>query len=508
MNRRVVLLSGSGAFAVVALGGGLLRQEVSRPREAPQSTHPGARKSGPPMLGMNLTPINYYSPVAFMNRLKSSGPWSRNDRPAPATPLGYPTSLGGFDYINAAAICEAGRYVLTHDGDMDVEMQDSPVVSSGHGKTVFAVDGRYPGRLIYVRAIRRPPTSMHLVKEQHVAAFAAGEIFVPEFLAQVKGFDTLRFMEWMGTNGSQVTDRYTPVDAFSYAGGVPIEVMAALARKIGAHPWICIPHKASDELARSMIATVRSGMGDGPVPYIEYSNEVWNNGGEQQHYAEQQAAAMWGAGTSGLTYYGYRAGQLAKLARGSGCRFVLGCQPVVPQGAGQVWDGVRRAGAEDRDFAGWIIAAYVNGTLTGAQATTLALAARNDVAGAIDNIIHSVEPGALSVATMAPVYAAQGKIADAHGLDLMAYEGNMHLNALPVFDAFKPTVVPFFKAIVDSPAAGRVMDANLDAFAAAGGRLACLYNLSGAATEWGDFGLGGSGGWPVIQRRLAAPDRL
>lgn len=513
-NRRTVLLTGTGALAIGALGlvackgaassrsnGDDGTADVAADDRARQRSVPAAApSSGEAALGINLSPINYWTTVAFIDRLKASSGWNTYGKPAPVDALGYPAGLGGQPLIAAMVPCEPGTYLLSHDGDMDARIQGGSLVSRSRNGSVFEVRSDAPqGRALIVDAIRKPPTFMRLINRKHAAAFAAGEIFAPEFLELITGFDTLRFMDWMQINNSKVTDNIPPVESCSYADGVPIEIMMALARRVGAHPWLCVPHLASDALMSRMIETVRKAGDGGKAPYLEYSNEVWNWGFDQARHAQREAKARWGEATPGDVYYGYRAGQVARLARGSGCRVVLGCQTVSPHRAEAVWDGVRRAGATDADFAAWIIAAYVNGTLTDAQGPTLALAAKNDVDGAIDNLLHANGSGAMSVDTMAAVYAQQGTIARAHGLKLLAYESNLHLNVAPAFTAQQALVTPFFMAIVRSPASAKVTAANLAAFAAAGGSLACLYNLSS-----GVFDLLGSGSWDLIKKRAAS----
>lgn len=502
MDRRALLFGGAGTIAAAA-GAWKLGVETG----TAQSAHPARTPPvADPALGINLTPISYWNPVAFIDRLKASSPWGASGKPVPADPRGYPLGMNGQPSIGAMLPCEAGQYILLHDGDIDVRLQGGKQTSAKPGRVEFeARDAFAGGRMLIITAMRRLPTFMHFVRRQDEATFAAGEMFAPEFLAQIQGFDTLRFMDWLRTNGSQVIENFTSADSLSFANGVPLEVALMLANKIGAHPWICLPHLASDALVARTVATLKASRG--LAPWLEYSNEVWNQGFEQARHADRQAKALWGAGASGAIFYGYRAGQIGIAARGSGVRMVLGTQTVVPARASGVWDGVARAGAVDRDFAGWIVAAYVSGTLTQAVGPTLGLASRNDVAGGIDNLLHADTPGAMSVATMAKVYAEQGNIAAAHGLRLLAYEANVHLNTLPVFAAQKAQVGAFMQAIVASPASARVLEANLEAFGAAGGDLACLFNLSSAPGDYGDFGLVGSGSWGAIRRRLAGRER-
>lgn len=525
MDRRTILLAGAaasaaGAWKLVAgrgLGGAPhagtpASREIAHATSGVDTTTPTTGNAAPasaadPVLGINLTPINYWLPVAFIDRLKASIPWATGATPAPMSDLGYPAGMNGPHPVTTMIPCEEGRYVLTHDGDMDVRVQGATLVArSADGARIYEVRGKIgtnASRQLIIDAIRKPPTFMHFIRQKDAAAFAAGEIFAPEFLAQLKGFDTLRFMDWIRVNSSTVTNAFPPERSCSYVSGVPMEVMLALAKKVDAHPWLCVPHLASDAFIDEIIGTLRKAAVNGRAPYLEYSNEVWNLGFEQARYAQQEAVTRWGTGTPGGVFYGYRAGQIAQRARGAGIRMVLGAQTATPARADAVWDGVRRSGATDRDFAGWIIATYITGTLTRKLGPTPALAAQGDIAGAIDNLLHASETGAMSVDTMRAVYTRHGEIARAHGLKLMAYEGNLHLNPIPAFADKQQLVKPFFEAITRSPDSAVVMQQNLAAFAAAGGSLACLYNLSSGPGNGGFFGVVDSGSWNFIRQRLA-----
>lgn len=517
IDRRLLLIGGAGVAATAAWsltigkgtspGGLAVKSNAVADSAAASSTGTTAAVAGAgnapagalPSLGINLTPINYWTSVAFIDRFKAAAGWDTHGVPAPVNALGYPTGLGDQRMISTMLPCEAGTYLLSHNGDMDVRIQGGTLVARRRDSIVYDVRGpAATGRAVIIDAIRKAPTFMRLINQKDAGAFASGEIFAPEFVAQIKGFDTLRFMDWMRTNGSKVTDSFPAVDSFSYAGGVPVETMLALANKIGARPWLCVPHLASDALVSRMLDAMRGAGG-----YLEYSNEVWNLGFEQGRYAQREAATRWGGSTPSGTFYGYRAGQIARLARGSGVRVVLGAQTVTPERDSTIWDGARRAGAADGDFAGWIIATYVAGTLTDARGPTMALAGQNDLGKGIDNLLHATGPGAMSVDTMRTIYARQGDIARAHGLPLLAYEGNLHLNPIPTFAAQQALVKPFFEAITRSPASAAVMEANLAAFAAAGGSLACLYNLSSGPGNGGFFGLVDSGSWSFVEKQRA-----
>jgi len=498
MDRRTLLVSASAGLA----GLGMVRLA--------NAMEPKSYRI--PALGINPTQISYFTPSPFIDRLKaSSGQWSAQgvSTPLPLNEAGYPTSMGGAGIVLIMVSLDPvsngapKNYELTYDGDATFELQFAQIVSSRRGKIVFRFAGpNMAVGLIYRSIGRQPPTKITLVRQDHAALFAAGEIFTPEFLQQVSGFDTLRFMDWLAANGNTLTDSFRPVSSLTYASGVPLEIVIALANKTGASPWVTIPHLATDAFVKDIIAKLKSGLRPGIVPTLEYSNEVWNLGFPQARYATEQASQRWGAGTSGQVFYGYRSGEIAKLARGSGVRVALGCQTMVPARAADVWRGVELSGATNRDFSDWIIATYVNGTLTQKPGPTDQLMASNDIAGAIDNIVNSADPKASSVRTMRPIYAAHGAIAASHGLRLTAYEGNLHLNAVPYYASELARAVAFFDAIEKDPGSVAILQANLDAFAAAGGKLACLYNLSSAASGFGNFGLVDKPAWTFIRQHL------
>ena len=459
-------------------------------------------------LGINVSPINYYSSCPFIDRMKTSTDWTAQGLPLGTTPsekftddLGCPTHLpAGAKMIATYVSLEATQdkpqlYELTFDGELTAQLLFATIVKSEPGRITFSYTGKGLFATVIIRSITRPPQFLRLAQVEEAALLAQGEIFRPSFLSKLKGFSTIRFMDWMRTNGSAFTDTFPAADVFSYAKCVPLEIMLALCKQVGARGWFNVPHLASAQLIDAMIGQIK---GTGHHHILEPSNEVWNRGFAQAKYAIAHGD---GDGT-GRRWYGVFAARVAIAARGSGLKVVLGWQTVTPERSTAVWNAVYATGARDADFGGWIIAAYINGTLTASTGPMLDLAAHGDIDGALDNIQHSTAVGSTSVDVMARIYQAQGDIARAHRLPLMAYEGNFHLNAIPYFASQQNLVVPFVSAIQMDPRAALVMRANLDAFEAAGGEEAVLYNLETPASGGGFFGLYGTGSWSEVQRRI------
>src|SRR5262249_36251205 len=87
-------------------------------------------------------------------------------------------------------------------------------------------------------------------------------IFYPVFANRQRGYSVLRFMDWMATNNSPVTNwsQRTPLSYSTWAtpSGAPIEVMIALANLVGAYPWFNMPHQSDDAYAASFAQLVKA----------------------------------------------------------------------------------------------------------------------------------------------------------------------------------------------------------------------------------------------------------
>ena len=179
------------------------------------------------------------------------------------------------------------------------------------GIRVDRIDPRKTGD--YLRNIR-------LLREEHIPLQELGMLFNPDWLRHVQDMRVLRFMDWMGTNGSEQVawdDRPHLNDAFYayYLRGVPVEVMVELANEVGADPWFNMPHRADDDYIKRFATYVRDHLDPRLKVYVEYSNEVWNWQFPQATWAREQAAARWGSdvGDGWVQFAGMRAAKISGI---------------------------------------------------------------------------------------------------------------------------------------------------------------------------------------------------
>lgn len=213
-----------------------------------------------------------------------------------------------------------GRYVLRYDGEGDLTVTGrARVITREPGLRIFSYTPG-PGSVGVVISSTRadnPIRNVRVIPEKYLQQYDSGQVFNPDWLDIIKSAGVIRFMDWMLTNGSPIArwDDTPRTDDFTYAWrGVPLPVMVELANRLEADPWFNIPHLADDDLVRRFAQSVRADLDPNRVAYIEYSNEVWNFIFEQAHWAARQADDLWGETPDGwMQFYGYRAASVMKI---------------------------------------------------------------------------------------------------------------------------------------------------------------------------------------------------
>lgn len=176
------------------------------------------------------------------------------------------------------------------------------------------------------------------------AALARAVRFRPAFLATLRGYGVIRFMDWQNANANQRAtwrDRHMPGGNRLDGDGVSIEDMLALARELGADPWFVMPWNADHDYVKRFALLTRSQLPPGRRVYVEVGNEVWNTGFSvgQQAVAEGLAKGLGGNDReAGMRRYAERTVDVmrpweAAFAGRGGLIRVLATQHVTPETA-------------------------------------------------------------------------------------------------------------------------------------------------------------------------------
>jgi hypothetical protein len=288
-------------MAAQALGSRLLALLLALTLAGPATAQaPEARARATPQLGVNLAPVSDYSQtpvfVDLMEQARRFGspqaPW---DEKAALGADGWP--LGDFGVVllvGQARVPEtAGVYTLSFTGQARVDVVASPaqlrrarydaqknrstlelVMPPGADQLMLRFDGTGSG-IKDLRVIRPGYNALQPPR------------FTRLFLQHIAPFQTLRFMDWLRTNGSSVRSWAQRADPRSThhlsAAGVPWERVLELANTNHSDLWINLPVQADDDYIRQLALLCRSMLRPELHVYLEYSNEVWNPGFGQFH---------------------------------------------------------------------------------------------------------------------------------------------------------------------------------------------------------------------------------
>ncbi|MDA7429901.1 calcium-binding protein [Primorskyibacter aestuariivivens] len=373
----------------------------------------------------------------------------------------------------------------------------------------------------YIRNIR-------IVREDHLPLFEAGVVYNPEFTTLIKDLRSIRYMDWMFTNGSPKRnwDDRARVDDFTYVRrGVPVEHMVRLANLIGADPWFNMPHMADDTYVRNFAQQVRATLDPRLRPIAEYSNELWNRVFPQTTWAVEQARERWGAGApddAWMQFAGMRGAQVMQIweeVYGNDTDFLptLGVQTGWPGLEEPMLDAplyVAEGGTPPRDhYRGYAVSGYF-GHYLGMDEE--APAVMEIVQGGIDRATKSGQAeGLRRVAlreyvlkhrfkgTFAPVaqrlrdgsvrelvgelWAYHARVAQNLGMEMLMYEGGTHVAGVGDWREDE-TLTAYYTALNYSPEMGAIYADLLQAWKDAGGTMFNAFVDVAPASKFGSWG--------------------
>lgn len=374
-----------------------------------------------PSLAVGLTGYSYWKSPPFLNIMKqSAGPSIRNaqDQEVSLATLvsqgyldenGYPMRMyegnstlaswkQGYNYIVSIHFESdfvrretAGDYVVEWAGEGTIRLDGFSIRSQ---ETLYAPDGTiaggrmvgnwgYEDQLKYFRILATDPRGtgnyirdVSIVRVEYADMYEAGAIFDPRYTTHIKDHHTIRYMDWMRTNGSDVqnigdvakldtvtwagpvnagqTPNVSSVDVLPVPALIPFEVMVRLANETSTDPWFNIPLEANDEFVRALAAYVEANLDDGLSAKFELSNEVWNWAGGFEQTREASLLGSNGTTSSNIVpareYYGYRSAQIKAILNEEMSRvdaeLILGTQTVYYNMVSWAERGVTRYFAE------------------------------------------------------------------------------------------------------------------------------------------------------------------
>ncbi|MCK5902900.1 MAG: hypothetical protein KAG28_07100 [Cocleimonas sp.] len=119
----------------------------------------------------------------------------------------------------------------------------------------------------------------YLSFEQHYKTI----LFNPYYLDFMRHFKVVRFMNMSGMTRKPIENwsARNTLEKASWGGkprtrGAPLEIMVALANRLEANPWFSMPYRASDDYIKQFAAYVNKHLNPNLKVYVEYSNETWN----------------------------------------------------------------------------------------------------------------------------------------------------------------------------------------------------------------------------------------
>lgn len=544
------------------------RQSATRPIPAPNaqrtpSTAPrSAENAGSASsVGTNLNAVTYWSSeFPFVDLFKSASTWipQCNAGVDPGCTgdnawdtgeydqidlddNGWPRALpaNGSTYTFVSALLPAagplfgdGRYIVLYDGQGTLSYGWGAVkdeASSAPGRDV--IDLSTEGGNILISIIATDPNhngdylrNIRVIPAAYENTYQT-QPFTPLFLDKIGSYQLLRFMDWMGTNGSRQRSWATrPRPAYAtYAtdsgvdgdftnpridAGAPVEVLVDLANQTQKDPWFNTPHLADDDYITQFATLVRDRLDPNLKVYVEYSNETWNGMFDQHDYVMQQGDAAFGGDDSfqnGLNWHGKRTAEMCDIWKGA-----FGDQServVCVMGSwGDAWaaeetlacplwtDG---APCSKHGVDALAIAPYFGYYIGLPENESTLESWTHDSDGGLGKLFTEITEGGQLHGPETPangalegafgVMSAAKGVADAYGVQLVAYEGGQHLAGVGDV-ANSDAITTLFTAANRDPRMGAVYTRYLDGWKAHGGGLFVNYSLVSAYDKWGSWG--------------------
>lgn len=404
--------------------------------------------------------------------------WIRYLNPGQTAPR--PLMIPPAPYRTAQVRCEyTGRGEFSADGV-------ARVVSQGEGSLMLELSptgAEDEGG--WIELIRTDPADPVRNIDCRDTSFPRNERFHPAFVESLKGFKTIRFLDWQRINDNADVSWATRVkpeySSQVTGGGVSVEDMLDIADRVGANPWFIMPYKADQAYIRQFAHLVHDRIDPSRTVYVELGNEVWND----MFDAAQQAE---------------REGVMLKLAPGDPKRAQMLRYAAKTRDAMKVWTEVfadrpgklvRVASSQHawHDLSEIILSSGDTAQWVDALATAPYIWMELDGMGAADvDQVFAQMPDAIEKTMQ--MGEKNRAIAARYGKSVIAYEGGQHLVTRDMALA---------RAIQRDPRMGDVYRRYLAEWDSRFGGLMTLYASNAPISEYGSWGLTEYGGQPINQ---------
>ncbi len=288
-------------------------------------------------VGVNLeVHSSFASQIIFADAMKRALPWVSINFPydgqwntgveIPLDADGYPLELpyqppsggpaqivGTFLFNGMEGRYPAGTYTLIFEGAGLLNL------SGANGDQFFTQAGTYPITVdptqgnLYLEIVssnaQDPIRNIRLILPGHEQTYQTQPFYQP-LIDRLQSFSAVRLMQTMRTNGGDYPcDNGVPVTHASCvkrwaqrpqsnyytqatSRGVALEYLIDLANTAGINLWLNIPHGADDPYIQEVARLVRQRLASSLSVYIELSNELWNFSGDYPQANWARAAGL------------------------------------------------------------------------------------------------------------------------------------------------------------------------------------------------------------------------
>lgn len=306
-------------------------------------------------LGINLRGIDSYSGVfPFSNLMYSAGQWQQTVGTGAFTQnQGEIAATVGTDQFrlylsDVGSGMVPGTYTVYNPSGANVGIGGfgDQGLAAYTTATSFTFTYTSGGLFLHCKgSLTRASGNLAIIIPGHTASWLSGDPFNSAFISfhQAMGAKVLRFMDWQTasvTFETEWADRTNPAgitfySKYALAPVAPYELICSLSNRLGAHPWVCVPPRATVNYTEQMAALFAAQLSSPLKIHLELGNELWNYANpwiestswiEYLDHTRKVATANFGANTYTLAAHGFTSGDLVLCYR-SRENYALGLAP-------------------------------------------------------------------------------------------------------------------------------------------------------------------------------------